>query len=65
MKLKEYIKNNNFTLESFSDLCDVSYSTIIKWVYAKRIPSRNYMITIYKRTNGEVTPNDFYNINEK
>lgn len=65
MKLREYIKNNNFTIESFSDLCNVSYTTFIKWVYAKRIPSKNYMKIIYKKTNGEVTPNDFYNIDEK
>ena len=43
MKLREYIKNNNFTIESFSDLCNVSYTTFIKWVYDKRIPSKNYM----------------------
>lgn len=65
MKLKEYIKNNNFTLESFSGLCDVSYSTFIKWVYAKRIPSRNYMIIIYRKTNGKVSPNDFYDLEDK
>ena len=65
MKLREYIKNNNFTIESFSDLCNVSYTTFIKWVYDKRIPSKNYMKIIYKKTNGEVTPNDFYNIYEK
>ena len=65
MKLREYIKNNNFTIESFSDLCNVSYTTFIKWVYAKRIPSKNYMRIIYRKTNGKVSPNDFYDLEDK
>tara|TARA_B100001059_G_scaffold185013_1_gene186700 strand:- start:715 stop:912 length:198 start_codon:yes stop_codon:yes gene_type:complete len=65
MKLKEYIKSNGFTLESFSDLCGISYTTFIKWAYAKRIPSRSYMRIIYRKTNGKVSPNDFYDLEDK
>ena len=65
MKLRKYIKSNNLTLESFSFKSGCSYTTLLKWVYGSRIPSKNYMQIIYKKTNGEVAPNDFYDLNEE
>lgn len=65
MKLRKYIKSNNLTLESFSVKSSFSYTALLKWVYGSRIPSKKYMQIIYKKTNGEVTPNDFYDLNEE
>ncbi len=65
MKLKEYIRDNCLTIESMSEACDINYTTFVKWAYEKRIPSKNYMRKIYKVTKGKVSPNDFYDLEDK
>ncbi len=60
MTLKDYLHSFNITLEAFSRDIDIPYTTITKYVYKQRIPSRTYMNRINKYTNGAVSANDFY-----
>lgn len=62
MKLKQFLKNKKITIEKFSVVADIPYTTICKYVYGKRKPSDSYMIRIYRVTKGKVSPNDFYNL---
>ena len=43
----------------------IPQSTFAKWITGVRIPRRDDMLTIYKITEGEVEPNDFYGINNE
>ena len=60
MKLKDYLHSFNITLEAFSRQTEISQSTINKYVYGERIPSKTYMKIINKHTKGAVSANDFY-----
>jgi predicted transcriptional regulator len=62
MKLKQFLKNKKITIEKFSVVADIPYTTICKYVHGKRKPSEAYMNKIYRITNGNVSPNDFYNL---
>jgi len=68
MKLKEYLKFEKHTQKSFINLIEMAtgnkipQSTLAKWITGVRIPRKNDMIIIYKVTEGEVQPNDFYEI---
>ena len=60
MTLKEYLHSFNITHEEFSREVDIPYTTLSKYIYGKRIPSRTYMKRINKHTKGAVSANDFY-----
>tara|TARA_Y100000004_G_scaffold28613_1_gene29403 strand:- start:5008 stop:5214 length:207 start_codon:yes stop_codon:yes gene_type:complete len=67
MELKEYLKENKITQIGFVDLLAqndlyITQGAINKWVNGDRIPRKKEMAVIYKSTNGEVTPNDFYKL---
>ena len=68
MKLKDYLKENQFTQKTFllhikenKDI-EISPSTFAKWVRNIRIPRKDEAKTIYEITNGAVEPNDFYDL---
>jgi len=60
MHLREYLRTQNITVASFSDNCGIPTTTMIKYKYGTRIPSRDNMVKIYHTTQGFVEPNDFY-----
>lgn len=68
MQLKEYLKFENHTQNSFINLIEMAtgnkipQSTLAKWITGVRIPRKNDMIILYKITDGAVQPNDFYRI---
>ena len=68
MKLKEYLKENKFTQQSFLDHIEMAKgvkippSTFAKWVRRIRIPRKQEAQIIYDVTLGEVQPKDFYDI---
>ena len=67
MELKDYLKTNKITQTKFvetlaeKDLI-ITQGAINKWVNGDRIPRKKEMSIIYKSTNGQVTPNDFYKL---
>tara|TARA_R110001606_G_C14988898_1_gene605489 strand:+ start:52 stop:246 length:195 start_codon:yes stop_codon:yes gene_type:complete len=64
MELREYLKEKEISSAKFSKKIDVLEATVLKWRYANVIPRKNDMHKIYKHTDGLVTPNDFYGINQ-
>lgn len=54
----------------FIDLCEMATGKIIpqgtlaKWILGVRIPRKSEMEMLYMITDGEVQPNDFYNLEE-
>lgn len=68
MQLKEYLKVEKHTQNSFINLIEMAtgnkipQSTLAKWITGVRIPRKNDMIILYKITDGAVQPNDFYEI---
>jgi transcriptional regulator with XRE-family HTH domain len=70
MQLREYLERENLTQHQFIDLCEmatgiyVPQGTLAKWILGVRIPRKKQMEMIYKITEGQVVPNDFYTLEE-
>ena len=67
MKLGQWLKKEGLTHDDFviymrQSGSDVIKGAIDKWCNGQRIPRKNDMQTITDLTNQEVTPNDFYEI---
>lgn len=63
MKLATYMKNNGIDDDAMASIIgDCSASGVRKWKYGERIPERSTMQRIFEATNGEVAPNDFYDV---
>ncbi len=65
MKLNEYLKFNKITQLSFLQASkelggEFSIHAVSKWCQGQRIPRQDEMYIIYRLTDGQVTPNDFY-----
>ncbi|MBR3676556.1 MAG: helix-turn-helix transcriptional regulator [Alphaproteobacteria bacterium] len=63
MKLQEYLDNNKKTVADLARACEVKHTVALRWANGARIPSRENMQKIFAYTDGQVEPNDFYNIN--
>jgi len=67
-KLKEYLKVNNYTQDKFIKELQkqtghkLSQGGLSKYIIGQRTPRKEEMLIIYEFTNGEVQPNDFYNL---
>ena len=64
MELNEYLKSKNKNVADFARDFQVKHSVALRWVRGSRIPAKENMQKIFAYTNGAVTPNDFFNINE-
>lgn len=62
MKLQDYRKQENKTQEQVADELGVAQSNIASWENGIRIPTKENMQKIIAYTNGEVQPNDFYEV---
>jgi len=67
MKLATYLKANRITHTEFTKRCsnigfDISMGAVAKWCNGQRIPRYKEMQVIYKVTDGNVNPNDFYDL---
>ena len=66
MKLKQYLKVSKQTQNQFIDAAYVltghkfPQGTLAKYCIGQRIPRAKEMSVIYRVTNQQVTPNDFY-----
>jgi len=70
MRLTEYLKANKITQQNFLQCAidvggEFSIHAVSKWCQGQRIPRQDEMYIIYRLTDGQVTPNDFYNLPEK
>ena len=62
MKLGEYI-NQFMGSKNQAALClSVSYETIRKWITGERVPCPENMKKIFRWSNGQVAPADFYDV---
>ena len=62
MKLQDYRKQRNKTQEQVAEELGVAQSNIASWENGIRIPTKENMQKIIAYTNGEVQPNDFYEV---
>ena len=66
MKLKEYLKENNYTQGKFIKELHkqtghkLSQGGLSKYMIGQRTPRKEEMLIIYEFTKGKVEPNDFY-----
>ena len=70
MKLGTWLKDNNHTHNTFVNYAyekgaSFSIHALAKWCRGVRIPRKEEMQIIYDLTDGNVTPNDFYNLKPK
>ena len=64
MKFSEYLSKNNIKQEEAAKALEVSQPTVSRWLQGDFIPERDAMQRIIIYTNGEVKPNDFYDVKE-
>jgi transcriptional regulator with XRE-family HTH domain len=64
MLLVEFLKKEKMTQCQFSKKLGVTRVAITHYCTGKRKPFTKTMEKIIKATNGEVTPNDFYNLKD-
>ena len=59
MNLKQYLKLQKISNNSFSKLLGISPVSLSRYINGERFPEKNILINIYNHTEGFVTPNDF------
>ncbi len=64
MKLSEYLKKENKRPADLARDFGIVHCMVRRWCSGETIPNKEYMQKIFAYTGGEVTPNDFFNINE-
>lgn len=64
MLLKKFLKQKKLTQKQFSKRVGITSSAINQYCSGRRKPLPNIMERIIDATSGEVTPNDFYNIDK-
>ncbi len=62
MKLRRWMTREKVTYMAMSDRIGRSHSVVQRYCTGERIPGRDAMVKIYVVTNGEVQPNDFYDL---
>jgi predicted DNA-binding protein with PD1-like motif len=68
MKLETYLKTYKIPVAAFAKSIGVVRHAVYSYFDerdSKKIPSPDTMQKIFITTNGEVEPNDFYNLNSK
>ena len=64
MKLRVYRSISNLTQKQLARRLGVTELSVIKYEAGNNIPSRDVMLKIYVETEGAVTPNDFYDLEQ-
>lgn len=64
MKLQEYLEHKKKKIADMARDFGVAHCVVRVWVTGERIPTPENMQKIFAYTGGEVTPNDFFNIND-
>ena len=64
MRFEDFLKEEQLSIARFSKKIGISEATVTKWRYCNVIPSKEGMLKVYEVTEGKVSPNDFYGINQ-
>lgn len=64
MKLQTYIEKASITQEQFAASLGVTQAAVSRWIQGKKLPRPEAMKRISEITSGEVTPNDFYGLED-
>lgn len=64
MKLSEYLEKNHKRPADLARALGVVHCMARRWCNGEAKPASRYMQAIFAYTGGEVTPNDFFNIDE-
>lgn len=62
MKLAEYLSNNGLTQKAFGDRIKTSQVAVNRYLTGRRVPEPDVMERIIAATCGDVTANDFFDI---
>lgn len=65
MLLEEFLQKKNIKKSIFSQKIGVSKPLTGYYCSGKRTPAPKIMKRIFEATNGQVAPNDFYNLKKK
>ena len=65
MKLKEWLEKEHKTMADMARDLELEHPVVRAWVIGLKIPRPETMAKIVAYTKGEVTANDFYDIEEK
>ncbi len=64
MKLQEYLDKEHKKVSDVARDLNLPHTIVLRWVKGARVPRPENMQKIFAYTGGEVTPNDFFNIND-
>lgn len=64
MNLQEYLDKEHKKVSDMARDLNLPHTIVLRWVRGARVPRLENMQKIFAYTGGEVTPNDFFNINE-
>jgi hypothetical protein len=64
MNLKDFLKEEQLSIARFCKQTGLNEATVTKWKFAGVIPRKPEMLKVYEFTEGKVSPNDFYGINQ-
>lgn len=56
------MNNYNLSVGDMADKIGVTPSAVYLWINGSRVPDRKYMAKIFDLTDGQVQPNDFYEL---
>ena len=62
MNLRDYLDTGPDKVSSLAEKVGVCRQTIHKWVTGQRMPRPSQISAIFGATNGQVTPNDFFDL---
>ena len=65
MKLAKWLKRHKLNPTKFAKMIGRHQPTIYRYVNGERIPEPDIMQEIYSATRGEVSPNDFYDLQRR
>ena len=64
MKLAAWLKEREMSQQAFADKAGVSQGAIARFVLGRRMPNKVMMRKILDATEGQVTPNDFHDVEQ-
>lgn len=62
MQLRDWRNSKGLTLLELAEQIDSVVSTVVRYEKGTRLPERDAMKKIYIVTDGQVCPNDFYDV---
>ena len=64
MKFNDFLKEEQLSIARFCKQTGLNEATVTKWKYNDVIPRKPEMMKVYEFSEGRVTPNDFFGINQ-